>query len=103
MTTPPFRTAEFDILFNEGISRAGSVIDMAVAANIIEKRGSWFSYNGERLGQGKESVREELKNNNKLLEELEAKVFNHYREDSEESPEQQAPAKNEKAKEMAET
>jgi len=68
---PPFRVAEFDILFNEGISRTGSAIDMATEFNIIDKKGAWFSYKGDRLGQGRESVREELKNNTKLLEELE--------------------------------
>lgn len=68
---PPFRIAEFDILFNEGISRTGSAIDMATEFNIIDKKGAWFSYKGDRLGQGRESVREELKNNTKLLEELE--------------------------------
>lgn len=72
---PPFRIAEFDILFNEGISRTGSVIDMAVEANIIDKRGAWFSYNGERLGQGREAVREELKSKPELLDEIEAKLF----------------------------
>jgi len=68
---PPFRVAEVDILFNEGISRTGSAIDMATEFNIIDKKGAWFSYKGDRLGQGRESVREELKNNTKLLEELE--------------------------------
>lgn len=71
---PPFKSAEFDILFGEGISRTGSVLDMAVEANIIDKKGAWFSYNGERLGQGRETVREELKKNPKLLDEIEAKL-----------------------------
>jgi recombination protein RecA len=68
---PPFHTAEFDILFNEGISRTGSIIDLATEFNIIDKKGAWFSYKGQRLGQGREAVREELKKNIKLLEELE--------------------------------
>jgi len=76
----PFQVAEFDILFNEGISRTGSVIDMAVDFNIIEKKGSWFSYKAQRLGQGREMVREELKNNIKLLEELEGLVLQQCRE-----------------------
>jgi recombination protein RecA len=80
---PPFRVAEFDILFNEGISRAGSVLDMAVTANIVEKKGSWFSYEGKKLGQGKESVRDELKQNESLLEEIEKKVFAHFSESTE--------------------
>lgn len=75
---PPFQVAEFDILFNEGISRTGSVIDMAAEFNIVDKKGAWFSYKGQRLGQGREAVREELKKNSKLLEELEGLVFQHY-------------------------
>lgn len=71
---PPFKVAEFDILFNEGISRTGSAIDIAVEHNIIDKKGSWFSYNGQRIGQGREAVREELKNNPKMLEEVEGLI-----------------------------
>jgi recombination protein RecA len=55
---PPFQISEFDILFNEGISRTGSVIDLATDLNIVDKKGSWFSYKGQRLGQGREAVRE---------------------------------------------
>lgn len=72
---PPFREAEFDILFNEGISRIGSLIDIGSTFNIIEKKGAWFSYNGTRLGQGKEVVREELKKNPKLVDEIEKLVL----------------------------
>ena len=68
---PPFRSAEFDILFNEGISRTGAVIDLGVDFGIIEKKGSWFSYNGEKLEQGREAVREKLKNNPAMVDELE--------------------------------
>lgn len=71
---PPFRIAEFDILFNEGISRAGSIIDLGVDFGVIEKKGSWFSYNGERLDQGKEAVRERLKNDPALAEEIELQI-----------------------------
>lgn len=77
---PPFQVSEFDILFNEGISRTGSVIDLAAELNIVDKKGSWFSYKGQRLGQGRESVREELKKNNKLLEEIEALVLEQSRD-----------------------
>jgi recombination protein RecA len=76
----PFQIAEFDILFNEGISRTGSVIDLAVEYNIIDKKGAWFSYKTQRLGQGREAVREELKGNMKLLEEIEALVMQHTKE-----------------------
>jgi len=68
---PPFRVAEFDIMFNEGISRTGSVIDMALQYEIFDKKGSWFSYGTKRLGQGREMVRTELLNNQKMLVEVE--------------------------------
>jgi recombination protein RecA len=77
---PPFRVAEFDILFNEGISRTGSAIDIATELNIIDKKGAWFSYNGERLGQGCEAVREQFKSNSKLLEEIEQIILEKYKD-----------------------
>lgn len=75
----PFRTAEFDILFNEGISRTGTVIDLGTELAIIDKKGTWFSYKGQRLGQGREAVREELKGNPKLLGEIEKLILEHYK------------------------
>jgi len=77
---PPFRIAEFDIMYNEGISRTGSVIDLGVEYGIIDKKGAWFSYGGERLGQGREAVRELLKSNSDLLDELEKKIMQKHRE-----------------------
>lgn len=77
---PPFRTSEFDILFNEGISRTGSAIDLATEFEIIDKKGAWFSYKGGRLGQGREAVRQELLNNPKMLEEIEAEIVKKYNE-----------------------
>lgn len=71
---PPFKVAEFDILFNEGISSAGCILDLAVERNIIEKKGSWFNYQDKKLGQGREFVREELKKNPKLFAELEKRL-----------------------------
>ena len=71
---PPFRTAEFDILYGKGISRTGEVLDYAILLDIIKKSGSWFSYNGERIGQGKENVRKLLETNPALFDEIEAKV-----------------------------
>lgn len=71
---PPFRNAQFDIMYGEGISKTGEIIDMAVEYNIIEKSGSWFSYDGSKLGQGRESVRTLLKDNPELSEELEGKI-----------------------------
>jgi len=71
---PPFRSAEFDILYNEGISYAGSVLDIAIDSRIIDKSGAWFSYGEMRLGQGRENVRDFLRQNPDLLEEVAAKV-----------------------------
>jgi len=71
---PPFRQVEFEIIYGEGISRLGEVIDMGVNLNIIEKSGSWFAYNGARIGQGKENVKAFLKENPKIAEEIEAKI-----------------------------
>jgi recombination protein RecA len=71
---PPFRVVEFDILYGEGISKTGELIDLGVKMNIIEKSGSWFSYNSTRIGQGKENVRQYLKDNPKMADEIEAKI-----------------------------
>ena len=71
---PPFRTAEFDILYGKGISRTGEVLDYAILLDIIKKSGSWFSYNGERIGQGKENVRKLLETNPEFFAEIEEKV-----------------------------
>ena len=70
----PFRTVEFDIMYGEGISKTGEIIDLGVENGLIEKSGSWFSYNGSKLGQGRESVRNLLKDNPELMEELELKI-----------------------------
>ena len=72
---PPFCTAEFDIMFNEGISHTGSIIDVGVEYGIIDKKGTWFSFRETRLGQGREAAKEELKNNPKLLKEIEKLIF----------------------------
>lgn len=83
---PPFTVAEFDILFNEGISRTGSAIDLGVDFGIIDKKGAWFSYGSERLGQGREAVRDVLKGNETLLQEIESKVFMKIRENEQPTP-----------------
>jgi recombination protein RecA len=70
----PFREAEFDILYGEGISREGDLLDLAVNNNLLEKSGSWFSYKGERIGQGRENARQFLKDNKDTLAKLEAEV-----------------------------
>jgi recombination protein RecA len=72
--SPPFKTAEFDILYGQGISREGEVIDMGVEQKILEKSGSWYAYNGEKIGQGKDNAREFLRENPELAFEIENKV-----------------------------
>jgi recombination protein RecA len=71
---PPFKTAEFDILYGEGISREGEIIDMGVEARILDKAGSWYAYNGEKIGQGKDNAREFLRENRDMAIEIENKV-----------------------------
>ncbi|MFZ4762926.1 MAG: recombinase RecA [Alphaproteobacteria bacterium] len=71
---PPFRQVVFDIMYGEGISRAGEVLDLAVQAEVIEKSGAWYSYNGQRIGQGRENAKQYLKDNMAALEEMEAKI-----------------------------
>ena len=72
---PPFKTAEFDIMYGEGISKIGEILDIGVEKDIIEKSGSWFSYGGSKLGQGRDSVKSILKDNPELMEELEQKIL----------------------------
>jgi recombination protein RecA len=72
---PPFQSAEFDVMFNEGISHTGSLVDVGVDTGVIEKRGTWFSFQSHRLGQGRESAKEELKNNPKMAEEIEKNIY----------------------------
>lgn len=76
---PPFKTAEFDIMYGQGVSRSGSLVDLAVAADIVQKSGAWFSYNDEKIGQGKENAKLYLENNPEIMEEIEAKVREHFK------------------------
>ncbi len=71
---PPFREAEFDVVYGQGISKEGNILDMAVNLDIVEKAGSWFSYDGERIGQGRENVKKYLRENPEMLNEIEEKV-----------------------------
>ena len=71
---PPFKTAEFDILFGEGVSREGEIIDLGVIAKVIDKSGAWYAYNGEKIGQGKDNSREFLRENPELAHEIENKI-----------------------------
>ncbi len=76
--SPPFREAEFDMMYGEGISREGDILDMGVAARVVEKSGSWYSFEGERLGQGREAVKAFLKENPELMEQMENNVRGHF-------------------------
>jgi recombination protein RecA len=80
---PPFREVEFDIVYGKGISKEGSLLDLAVDLNIIDKSGSWFSYNGEKIGQGRENVKKYIEENPKFAEEVEKKVRDNFNKASE--------------------
>jgi recombination protein RecA len=75
---PPFRAAEFDILYGEGISREGEILDLGASSNVVEKSGSWYSYNGERIGQGKDNAREFLRERPEVSLDIENKVRAHF-------------------------
>ena len=75
---PPFREAEFDIIYGKGISKEGNILDIAVNLDIIEKSGSWFSYKGERVGQGRENVKKYLIDNPEVCEEIEKKIRDNF-------------------------
>ncbi len=77
---PPFKECEFDIMYGQGISRTGEVLDLAVELDVIKKGGSWFSYNDQKLAQGRDNVKEILKNNPELMKEIEAKILEHKEE-----------------------
>ena len=73
--SPPFKIAEFDIMYGEGISRESSIIDLGVENGFVKKSGSWFTYDGDQLGQGKEKARQFLKDNPDVANEIEQKIF----------------------------
>jgi recombination protein RecA len=72
---PPFTKTEFDLMYNEGISAEGDVLDLAVTANLVEKSGAWFSYKGERMGQGRDQAKQFLKQNPQIMETLRAQLL----------------------------
>jgi recombination protein RecA len=96
---PPFRSAEFDVMFNEGISKLGEIIDIGVDKNIIEKSGAWFSYGGTRIGQGRENVKAFLQEHADMAAEIEAKVRDSYGLKAVGAPAAAAPEKETKEKE----
>jgi recombination protein RecA len=71
---PPFKQVEFEILYGEGISHEGEIIDLGVKQNIIDKSGAWYSYNGDRIGQGKENVRNFLKDNPDIAADIDSRI-----------------------------
>jgi len=75
---PPFKQAEFDIFFNEGISRLGEIVDLGIEKKIVERAGAWYSYNGNKIGQGRENAKEYLKSNPEIAGEIEAKILEEY-------------------------
>nr|WP_294985102.1 recombinase RecA [uncultured Fenollaria sp.] len=85
---PPFKVVEFDIMYGTGISREGDILDVAVDRGIVDKAGAWFSYNGEKLGQGRENVKQLFKEKPELMEEIELKVRQAYKKEDEEAAEE---------------
>ncbi|MFR8085373.1 MAG: DNA recombination/repair protein RecA, partial [Faecalimonas sp.] len=75
---PPFKEAEFDIMFGKGISKEGDILDLAVNLGLVSKSGSWFAYNGDKIGQGRENAKKYLTENPAIMEELDAKIRKHY-------------------------
>ena len=75
---PPFKACSVDIVYGEGVSITGEIVDLGVEAGILDKSGAWYSYNGEKVGQGKENVKEWLKKNTAIKEEIEKKIRNYY-------------------------
>ena len=71
---PPFRLAEFDIMYGQGVSKVGEILDVAVEHEIVKKSGSWFSYEDTKLGQGRDAVKQMIKDNPELMDELEEKI-----------------------------
>ena len=88
---PPFKTASVDIMYGEGVSREGEIVDIASDLNIVEKSGAWYSYNGEKIGQGKENVKTLLKENTVLREDLEHKIRVHYGFEEEKEKKEKTP------------
>jgi recombination protein RecA len=76
---PPFKEVEFDLIHGEGFSREGDVLDLAVEKNMVEKSGTWYAYGGQRIGQGRENAKQYLKENPKILEQMEKEILENFR------------------------
>lgn len=98
---PPFKSAEFDIMFGEGISKEGNILDLAVEVNEVLKSGAWFSYNGEKIGQGRENAKKYLRENPAICDEIEQKVRAHYGLGADQGEEGQEPPEKEKGSKAA--
>jgi recombination protein RecA len=94
---PPFKIVEFDIMYGRGISKVGEIIDIGVELEVIKKAGSWFSYEGAKLGQGRDAVKEILNDNPELMEEMETKIKAKIKGDDEEPTKKEKVASKEKA------
>jgi len=90
---PPFKEVEFDIMYGEGISRVGEVLDLAVEFDVIQKAGAWFSYNDARIGQGRDNAKEFLKNNPEVMAQVEDRIREKMKERQEAMRQKNAPAK----------
>ena len=96
---PPFKEAEFDIMFGKGISVEGDILDLAVSIGLVQKSGAWFAYNNEKIGQGRENAKNYLAEHPEVMEELDKKVREHYfSKDNEESVENAEQSTSEDAK-----
>ena len=82
---PPFREAEFDIVYGKGISKSGNILDLGINLGLVEKSGSWFGYNGTRIGQGRENAKKYLEDNPEIMKEIEEKIRNNFNEAFEQS------------------
>ena len=82
---PPFREAEFDIVYGKGISKSGNILDLGINLGLVEKSGSWFGYNGNRIGQGRENAKKYLEDNPEIMSEIEQKIRNNFNEAFEKS------------------
>ena len=101
---PPFKEAEFDIMFGKGISKEGDILDLATSINAVNKSGAWYAYNGDKIGQGRENAKTYLREHPEIMEELEKKVRDHYKpkeEEEEEQPEEKADAAADKPEKKA--
>ena len=98
---PPFKEAEFDIMFGKGISKEGDILDLAVNLGLVSKSGAWYAYNGDKIGQGRENAKIYLSENPQIMNELDEKIRKHYAFEgngSEEESKKEEPKKEEKSK-----